>query len=84
MSNTVFLSLGSNLGDREHYLSKAIEMISAMEGFELLDLSSVYANPASDMEPESPGYFITILLSKGSARMERSLPTSLPASLPWF
>jgi len=61
MANTVYLSLGSNLGDREHYLLEAIKLISDMEGFELVDSSSVYVNPAVDMEPNSPGFFNMVI-----------------------
>ncbi len=73
MSNTVFLSLGSNLGDREHYLSKAIAMISAMEGFEIIDLSSIYASPAVDMEPDSPGFLNMVIKGEFAYRPQELL-----------
>ena len=61
MSNTVYLSLGSNLGDREKNLLRAIKMISAMEGFELISHSPIYVNPALEMEKDSPGFFNMVL-----------------------
>ncbi len=41
MEKTVFLGLGSNLGDREHNLSRAVEMIGEEIG-RVIDCSSVY------------------------------------------
>jgi len=61
MSNTVYLSLGSNLGDREKNLLKAIELISAMEGFEVISYSPIYVNPALEMDKDSPGFFNMIV-----------------------
>ncbi len=61
MSNTVYLSLGSNLGDREKNLSKANEMIAAMEGFEVISYSPIYVNPAIEMDKDSPGFFNMIV-----------------------
>ncbi|MCP4705020.1 MAG: 2-amino-4-hydroxy-6-hydroxymethyldihydropteridine diphosphokinase [candidate division Zixibacteria bacterium] len=61
MSKTVYLSLGSNLGDREKNLLKANEMISAMEGFEVIGHSPIYVNPAVEMDKDSPGFFNMII-----------------------
>lgn len=57
MSNTVYLSLGSNLGDREQNLLRANKMISIMEGFEVISYSPIYVNPAIEMEKNAPGFF---------------------------
>jgi 2-amino-4-hydroxy-6-hydroxymethyldihydropteridine diphosphokinase len=56
MSYTVFLSLGSNLGDREQYLMSAIRMLSGIEGFELVEMSPIYINPAVDMKKDTPAF----------------------------
>lgn len=61
MSNMVYLSLGSNLGDRERNLLKAIEMISTMEGFEVISHSPIYVNPAVEMEENAPGFFNMVI-----------------------
>ncbi len=61
MSKVVYLSLGSNLGDREKNLFKANEMISAMEGFELICHSPIYVNPALEMDKDAPGFFNMIV-----------------------
>lgn len=61
MSNTVYLSLGSNLGDREKNLLKAIGKISTMEGFEIISNSPIYVNPAVEMQKDAPGFFNMII-----------------------
>ncbi|MCR4435018.1 MAG: 2-amino-4-hydroxy-6-hydroxymethyldihydropteridine diphosphokinase [Clostridiales bacterium] len=42
MAYKVFLSLGSNMGDREGYLRRAIEEISRLAGTETVKVSSIY------------------------------------------
>lgn len=41
-----YLSIGSNIGDREDYLKKAIEMISRISKTRLIKISSFYQTPA--------------------------------------
>lgn len=76
MKNTVFLSLGSNLGDREKNLLKAIKMISIMEGFEIIGHSPIYINPAVDMEEDAPGFFNMVIKGEFVYR-----PTELLANI---
>ena len=40
--NQVYLSLGSNIGDRKDYIQKAIEAIGKTEGIEILKKSGLY------------------------------------------
>lgn len=56
MAPTVFLALGSNLGDRESNLTKTLRILDAMEGFELIDTSPIYINEAIEMEKASPSF----------------------------
>ncbi|MGD6804887.1 2-amino-4-hydroxy-6-hydroxymethyldihydropteridine diphosphokinase [Rossellomorea vietnamensis] len=42
MKKTVYLSLGSNVGDREQYLKKAIKQLSGHPEIELERVSSIY------------------------------------------
>lgn len=42
MKHKVFLSLGSNLGDREEYLKKAVKEISCLEDVDLDKVSDIY------------------------------------------
>jgi 2-amino-4-hydroxy-6-hydroxymethyldihydropteridine diphosphokinase len=61
MSSTIFLALGSNLGDRENNLLKAYEAIAAMEGFELLADSPLYLNPAAEMGATAPDFLNMVI-----------------------
>ncbi|MCE2712859.1 MAG: 2-amino-4-hydroxy-6-hydroxymethyldihydropteridine diphosphokinase [Cryomorphaceae bacterium] len=45
ITNEVYLSLGSNLGDRQLYLEKAIELLT-QNGFNVEVISPVYETPA--------------------------------------
>jgi 2-amino-4-hydroxy-6-hydroxymethyldihydropteridine diphosphokinase len=42
MVSEVYLALGSNIGDREDYLKKAVEKISLIKSIKLLSVSRVY------------------------------------------
>ncbi|UCD18255.1 MAG: 2-amino-4-hydroxy-6-hydroxymethyldihydropteridine diphosphokinase [Candidatus Zixiibacteriota bacterium] len=57
MSKTVYLSLGSNLGDREQNLINAVQMISCMEGFETVDCSPIFISEAVEMDEDAPTFF---------------------------
>jgi 2-amino-4-hydroxy-6-hydroxymethyldihydropteridine diphosphokinase len=42
MENIAFIALGSNLGDRFHYLKQALIQLDHHESIEIIDISSVY------------------------------------------
>jgi 2-amino-4-hydroxy-6-hydroxymethyldihydropteridine diphosphokinase len=42
VENTAFISLGSNMGNRYDYLTKAIQLLTDQTGIELVNYSSVY------------------------------------------
>ncbi len=46
MKNTVFIGLGSNLGDREMYIHRAIERLRDHPGFSFFRVSSFYDTPS--------------------------------------
>ena len=51
MKNRAFLGLGSNLGNREEYLSEAVKHISALPETELIQCSNIYeTEPVGDTE----------------------------------
>ncbi|MBI5266355.1 MAG: 2-amino-4-hydroxy-6-hydroxymethyldihydropteridine diphosphokinase [candidate division Zixibacteria bacterium] len=54
MAETIYLLLGSNLGDREQNLALAESKLNAVEGLELLAVSSIYESSAVDMTGEQP------------------------------
>lgn len=64
MSETVFLSLGSNLGDRENNLSRAVNMISELEGFETLACSSLYVSQPVGMDDRAPDFMNMVVEGK--------------------
>ncbi|MCX6829944.1 MAG: 2-amino-4-hydroxy-6-hydroxymethyldihydropteridine diphosphokinase [candidate division Zixibacteria bacterium] len=61
MSNNIFLSLGSNLGDREGNLVKAAEMIAHLEGFEAVAFSPVYLSAAVEMAQPAPDFLNMVI-----------------------
>jgi 2-amino-4-hydroxy-6-hydroxymethyldihydropteridine diphosphokinase len=44
-SEWVYLGLGSNLGDRSGYLRQALDLLSALPGWQLLAASALYETP---------------------------------------
>lgn len=42
MNNTAYIGLGSNMGDREHYLRQAVAMLSRHHGVTVSKVSSIY------------------------------------------
>ena len=42
MMNTVFISLGSNIGNRFHYLQQAVLLLQQLEQVNVINVSSVY------------------------------------------
>jgi 2-amino-4-hydroxy-6-hydroxymethyldihydropteridine diphosphokinase len=61
MPKTVYLSFGSNLGDRESNLVKGLRMVEAMEGFELLAESPIYIGPAQKMTAPAPDFLNMVI-----------------------
>ncbi len=53
---TVFLGLGSNLGDREGYLRRALDAVAAWAGVELKAVSSLYET--DPVGPQDQGRFL--------------------------
>ena len=56
MPETVYLLLGSNLGDREQNLDSAITRLEQVEGLEIVAVSSVYASDPMGMMGENPPF----------------------------
>jgi len=56
MSNTIYLSFGSNLGDRENNLIRGCEMVRSLEGMEFISCSPIYLSPAVEMEEGAPDF----------------------------
>ncbi len=41
MNNTAYIGLGSNMGDREHYLRQAVAMLTRHDGVTVSKISSI-------------------------------------------
>ncbi|UCH63836.1 MAG: 2-amino-4-hydroxy-6-hydroxymethyldihydropteridine diphosphokinase [Fidelibacterota bacterium] len=57
MAEQAVLGIGSNLGDREDYLRRAVELLCQKESINLVAASSIYETPPLDI-PSSQGDFI--------------------------
>ncbi len=60
---TVFILLGSNIGDRERLLRSAIDRMEQVEGFELIATSAIYSSEAQEMESESPPFLNQVVMA---------------------
>lgn len=56
MAETVYLLLGSNIGDRERNLADAVERLSKLEGFEIVATSAIYLTEPVGMKGEQPSF----------------------------
>jgi 2-amino-4-hydroxy-6-hydroxymethyldihydropteridine diphosphokinase len=56
MSETVYIGLGSNLGDREQFLSEALSRMEQVEGLEIVAISALYLTRPQEMPDGSPPF----------------------------
>jgi len=61
MADIVYLSLGSNLGNREAYLVRATERLSQMMGLKLLGHSSLYHSRPLDCPEDCPDFLNKVI-----------------------
>jgi len=61
VSTTVYIGLGSDLGDRARFLAEAKRRISDLEGVEIIAASSVYLTEPQDMEPGAPAFLNQVI-----------------------
>lgn len=62
MAETVFLLLGSNTGDRERSLEKALVRLEEIDGLEIVATSAIYVSEAEDMPPGSPSFLNQVVM----------------------
>ena len=63
MAETVFLLLGSNIGDREKSLEKALIRLEEIDGLEIVATSGIYVSEAVDMPPGSPSFLNQVIMA---------------------
>ncbi|MEP0828535.1 MAG: 2-amino-4-hydroxy-6-hydroxymethyldihydropteridine diphosphokinase [bacterium] len=56
MSSFVYLSFGSNIGDREANLNHAVAAVESIEGFDFVTASSIYISEAVAMDKSAPEF----------------------------
>lgn len=56
MNEKVYILLGSNLGDREGYLNKALDEMSRLPEVEIIRKSGLYNSPAMEMSEPAPDF----------------------------
>ncbi|HUV29949.1 MAG TPA: 2-amino-4-hydroxy-6-hydroxymethyldihydropteridine diphosphokinase [Acidobacteriota bacterium] len=61
MAETVYILLGSNVGDREKCLRTALKRLESLEGMEVVAVSAVYVSPAEDMEEGTPAFLNQVI-----------------------
>ena len=61
MATIGYLLLGSNLGDREKNLAEARELISRIEGCEIVACSAIYLSDAVEMAAGAPSFMNQVL-----------------------
>ena len=64
MITTTYLLLGSNIGDRERFLSDARDQISSIEGLEIIAMSAIYNTEPVAMEGENPPFLNQVVMAE--------------------
>lgn len=63
MAETVYILMGSNMGDRERNLSAALAKLGAVPGMEIVAVSGIYLSEAEDMEGENPPFMNQVVMA---------------------
>ncbi|MGY4691856.1 2-amino-4-hydroxy-6-hydroxymethyldihydropteridine diphosphokinase [Salibacterium sp. K-3] len=66
MKNVSYIALGSNVGDREHYLREAVRTLEQKESLEVTQLSSIYETAPVGVTDQPP--FLNMVLSLRTGR----------------
>ena len=69
----VVLGLGTNLGDREGNLARALDALERLEGTELLRLSNIYETDPFDVLSQQDDYLNCCVLLETSLKPQRLL-----------
>ena len=63
MAETVFILIGSNLGDREKSLAQALIKMETVDGLEIVATSGIYVSDAVQMEEGSPSFLNQVVMA---------------------
>jgi 2-amino-4-hydroxy-6-hydroxymethyldihydropteridine diphosphokinase len=63
MAETVYILMGSNTGDRERNLERAVHKIEIIPGLEVVATSAIYVSEAVDMEGENPSFMNQVVMA---------------------
>ena len=74
----VVLGLGTNLGDREGNLARALDALERLEGTELLRLSNIYETDPFDVLSQQDDYLNCCVLPDDSGGGDPSHPEAHP------
>lgn len=75
MAETVYLLLGSNLGDRKGFLEQARDRLSAVEGLETIAVSPIYITEPKEMPDYSPMFLNQVIKAEYAFRASELLVT---------
>jgi 2-amino-4-hydroxy-6-hydroxymethyldihydropteridine diphosphokinase len=73
VSETVFIGLGSNLGDRERFLSQALNKLRKIDGLEITAMSAIYDSPAQGMPVDTPPFLNQVVRGECACSPEELL-----------
>lgn len=63
MAETVYILMGSNMGDRERNLHKALGKVELIPGLEVIGTSGIYVSEAMDMDGENPSFMNQVVMA---------------------
>ncbi len=64
MAETVYILMGSNIGDREKNLQTALAKLELISGLEIIATSAIYVSEARDMEGENPSFMNQVVMAE--------------------
>jgi 2-amino-4-hydroxy-6-hydroxymethyldihydropteridine diphosphokinase len=75
VSETAYIGLGSNLGDRESFLKQAISRLGSVDGLEITAASAIYVSDPDDMADDSPPFLNQVVRAECAFTPEELLRT---------
>lgn len=73
MATTTFILSGSNVGDRERNLSRALELMEEIDGLEIIAVSGLYVSDAQEMVGENPSFLNQAIMADYQYRPQELL-----------